>query len=174
MADDFLNPQEVIKKHLKPASSMTAADFGCGAGGWVIPLARVLNEGKVYAIDLLEEPLSALRSKLRTNKLFNVEIIKADVEKTIVRLLANSVDIVLMTNLLFQVKKKTEVFSEARRVLKPGGKILVVDWNEDMAITHVDYIAPEEVKELAQAAGFVLIDEFDAGGFHYGLIFEKQ
>ena len=83
---------------------MNGADFGCGSGGWAIPLAKALAEGKVYAVDLLEEPLSALRSRIRAANIFNVEIVKADVEKTIIRLLANSVDIVLMTNLLFMPK----------------------------------------------------------------------
>jgi len=153
---------------------MNGADFGCGSGGWAIPLAKALAEGKVYAIDLLEEPLSALRSKIRAANIFNVEIVKADVEKTIIRLLANSVDIVLMTNLLFQVKNKEGVFNEAKRALGPGGKILLVDWREDAGLGPQERITASEAKELAQKTGFKTIDEFDAGSLHFGLIFEKK
>ena len=48
---------------------MIAADFGCGSGGWAIPLAKKLEEGKVYAIDILEEPLSALRARAKLEKI---------------------------------------------------------------------------------------------------------
>ena len=75
---EFLNPSEVLKQ-FKLKKGMVAADFGCGAGGWAIPLAKKLEEGKIYAIDILEEPLSALRAKIKLEKIFNIETIKSDV-----------------------------------------------------------------------------------------------
>ena len=96
---------------------MTAADFGSGSGGWVLPLAKILEDGKVYAIDILEEPLSALRSRAKTLKIENIETIKSDVEKTS-KLSSGSCDLVLLTNLFFQVEKKEEVLEEAKKVLK--------------------------------------------------------
>ena len=80
MNQGFIDPQEVLKE-LKLKDSLTAADFGSGSGGWVMPLAKILEEGKVYAIDILEEPLSALKAKLNLEKIFNVEAIQADVEE---------------------------------------------------------------------------------------------
>jgi len=68
---DFLNPSEVLKK-LKLRKNIIAADFGSGSGGWAIPFAKILEEGKGYAIDILEEPLSALRAKVKIEKLFNI------------------------------------------------------------------------------------------------------
>ena len=153
---------------------MLAADFGCGSGEWVLPLAETLEYGKVYAIDLLEEPLSALRGKVRAKNLQNIEIVKADVEKTISRLLANSLDLVLMTNLLFQVDDKKAIFEEAKRVLKPGGKALVIDWSEDANIGPEQKISVKDLKNLANGAGFLLEKEFSAGSFHIGMIFVKK
>lgn len=171
---NFLEPAQIIKKYLCPKKSMVAVDFGCGSGGWAMPLAKILEDGKVYAIDLLEEPLSVLRSKIRTGDIVNVEVIKADVEKIILRLLANSADIVLMTNLLFQAKNKEAVLGEAKRILKPGGKLLVVDWSESDAIGPQKTIAAKDVSVLAKKLGFSPVDEFDAGSHHFGLIFEKN
>ena len=170
----FINPRRILSEQLRLESRMVAADFGCGSGEWVIPLAEALENGKVYAIDLLEEPLSALRGKARVKNLQNIEIVKSDVEKTISRLLAKSLDLVLVTNLLFQIEKRKEVFDEAKRVLKSGGKLLVVDWNESAQIGPAQKIPAKDLKELAQNSGFSLESEFEAGNFHIGLVFTKK
>ena len=59
--DNFLNPEEVLDQ-LDLKVNMVAAEFGCGSGGFAIPLAKKLDEGLVYAIDIQESPLSALKS----------------------------------------------------------------------------------------------------------------
>lgn len=174
MSVDFANPKKILNDHLELKRDMAAADFGCGSGRWAVALAQILEHGRVYAIDLLDEPLSAAKSRVRVTNLENVEIVKSDIEKLIPRLLANSLDLVLMTNLLFQVRDKEAVFEESKRVLKAGGKILVIDWKEGMSIGPEEKLSPGEVKDLAKKAGFALVGEFDAGNFHYGLIFEKE
>jgi len=152
---------------------MTAADFGCGSGGWAMPLARKLEEGKIYAIDILEEPLSALRARTRLEKIFNIEVIKSDIEKTS-RLFPESCDLVLITNLLFEVKDKKSVLEEGKRVLKPGGKILVVDWQEKTPLGPKEgRVSPEEVKNLAKELNLKLEKEFEASLYHWGLILVK-
>ena len=170
---EFANPKKILNDNLQLNRRMVAADFGCGSGEWAMALSSILEDGKVYAIDLLEEPLSALRGKLKNKNIQNVEIVKADVEKTISRLLANSLDLVLMTNLLFQVKDKKEIFSEAYRVLKSGGKILIIDWLESAKIGPAEKISDKVIKNLAKSLGFKIINEFNAGNFHFGLILEK-
>ena len=168
---DFLDPEEVLKK-LDLKEDMTAADFGCGSGGWVLPLARILKKGKVFAIDILEEPLSALRGKMKFEGISNIEIKKADVEKSSL-LLSESCDLVLMTNLLFEVEDIKKVLEEGKRVLKNGGKILIVDWKKEAPFGPEERVLPEKVKEIAQNLGFVLEDEFEAGSYHWALVFKK-
>lgn len=171
--EGFLNPNEVLK-NLELKKNMIACDFGCGAGGWVLPLAKKLEEGKIYAIDILAEPLSALQSKAKSEKLPNIEVIKADIEKG-TPLTSNSVDLVLMTNLLFQVDNKKQVLEEAKRILKPGGELLVVDWLEKAPLgPKEDRVSAKEVKEIAKELDFKLEKEFEAGLYHWGLIFKKE
>ena len=172
MMQNFLNPSEILK-HLKLRKGMVAADFGSGSGGWAIPLAKILEEGKVYAIDILEEPLSALRARVKIEKLFNVEARKADVEKG-VTLLSNSCDVVLMTNLLFECENKKQVLEEGKRVLKKSGKILVVDWIKDNPLTsEIEWLDFNEIKEIAKDLGLESEKEFEAGLYHQGLILTK-
>ncbi len=172
----FLDPSEILRQ-LKLRKHITAADFGCGSGGWVMPLAKILEEGKVYAIDILEEPLSALRAKINPltggEKLFNIEVRKADVEKG-TTLLSNSCDLVLMTNLLFECEDKKKVLEEAKRILKKGGKILVVDWIKDNPLTpEIEWADFDEIKKTTQELDLKLEKEFEAGAYHWGLILTK-
>jgi len=171
----FVNPTEVLDK-LNLQDDMVVADFGCGSGGWVIPLAKRLEQGIVYAIDLQEEMLSALESKLKVENIQNVRKILSNIEEEKdLKLSPLSCNLVLMTNLLFQVEDKKQIFKQADRVLKKNGKVLVVDWNKD-AILSPDQksVSQDEVKKIAQEFNFELKKEFSAGDYHYALVFEKK
>jgi ubiquinone/menaquinone biosynthesis C-methylase UbiE len=172
--ESFLDPTEILKQ-LKLRKNMIAADFGSGSGGWAIPLARKLEEGKVYAIDLLEEPLSALRAKAKAEKISNIQTVLADVEKGIGMLRDASCNLVLMTNLLFQCQDMKKILSEGKRVLKPEGRILIVDWKKDNPLTEqVEKVSFEEVKGTAVGLDLKAEKEFEAGSYHYALVFTKN
>ena len=172
--DDFLNPIEVLK-NLELKSDMSAADFGCGSGGWALPLAKKLFDGTVYAIDILEEPLSALRGRMQLEKVSNIKPIRSNLEnKNGSTLPDSSVDLVLMTNLLFQCENKKIVLEEGKRILKPRGKILVVDWKKDNPLTtEVEYVSIEEIKKIGKEISLEIEKEFEAGSYHWGLIFVR-
>jgi ubiquinone/menaquinone biosynthesis C-methylase UbiE len=172
--EGFLDPQEVLKE-LELRKDMTAADFGSGSGGWAIPLAKRLTDGKIYAIDILEEPLSALKNKSGVEGIVNIETIRSDVESRNGSTLKDKyLDLVLITNLLFQTENKKMVLTETKRVLKNGGKVLVVDWNPEAAFgPEVKKTSSKEIKKLAKEIGFSLVKEFKAGDYHFGLLFSK-
>ena len=170
--EGFLDPEKVLKQ-LKIREDMIAADFGCGSGGWVLPLARKLDGGKVYAIDILEEPLSALRAKVKLAKIENVETIKADVEKG-TSLFEESCDLVLMTNLLFECEDKKKVLEEGKRVLKKGGRILVVDWKKEAPLgPKTNRVNLLELKETCLDFNLRIEKKFEASPYHFGLILVK-
>jgi len=148
-------------------------DFGCGSGGWALPLAKKLEEGKIYALDILEEPLSALRARAKLEKNFNIETIRADIEKR-TPLSSNSVDLVLMTDLLFECEDKKMVLEEGKRVLKPGGVLLIVDWKIAVPLgPEKGRVSPQDIKKEARDLNLKLEKEFEAGIYHWGLIVVK-
>lgn len=174
MQNGFLNPLQILNQ-LKLRPEMSTADFGSGSGSWTIPLARKLEDGIVYAIDILEPPLSALRCRMQLEELKNIRIILSNVEnKNGSTLSESSVDLVLMTNLLFQCENKKNVLGEGKRVLKKGGKILVVDWVKDNPLTKgIEYVSFDEIKKIGKELGLKAQEEFEAGAYHQALIFEK-
>jgi len=169
---EFLKPEKVLFR-LDFKDGDVIADFGSGRGEWVIFLAKKLRNSKIFAIDILDEAISILQKRLSQEKIDNVEIKKANVEKNSL-LLDGSCDWVLMTNLLFEVDDISGVFDEAKRVLKKKGRILVVDWKKNISFGPVTPVDPEEIKRIATEKGFKLEKEFEAGIYHFGLVFQKE
>lgn len=169
----FLNPSEILKK-IDLREDMLAADFGSGSGGWVIPLAKILVKGKIWAIDVQDEMLSALKSRADAEKLFNIEISRKNLEQGS-GIRENLLDLVLITNLLFQFFQKKEILSEAKNILKPGGKLLIIDWIPNTRFgPKEERISSEEAIEMTKELGFNLEKEFPASDYHWGLIFVKS
>lgn len=174
----FLNPQEVLNAlDLRPG--LTVADFGCGAGFYsLIAAKKTGSSGKVYAIDIRKEMLEMVKSKARQQHLLNIYAVLADLETlNSTKIKEMSVDIVLISNILFQVADKNAVLQEARRVLKPAGQIMAVEWDitETPAGPPLKYrITKKETERLFIEAGFSFHKEFSAGSHHYGLIFKKE
>lgn len=174
MAIEFVNPKKVLSQlNLQP--EMTAADFGCGSGGWVLPLAEILKDGKVFAVDIQETAISALESKIKMQGASNIVKILADVEQKIPGLKDLACDLVLITDLLFQVEDRAAVFSEAARVLKRGGKILLVEWSDKSEIgPKENKVSSGEAASIAERFGLKQEKDFKAGDYHYGLVFVKN
>ncbi|MDD5738522.1 MAG: class I SAM-dependent methyltransferase [Candidatus Pacebacteria bacterium] len=168
----FLDPNEILNQ-LSLEKDMVAVDFGCGSGGWVIPLARKLDDGIVYAVDVQESALSAMMSKANLQGISNIKKVLADIEKGVKQIESSSINLVLMTNLLFQVDDKEAVFKEAKRILKESGKVLVIEWDLESPFGPMqeNRISSGGVQEIAQKVGFVLEKEIETSGYHYGLLF---
>lgn len=172
MDQEFLNPVNILNQ-LYLREDTVACDLGCGSGGWVVPLAKILSKGKVFAVDILQEPLSALEEKLRREKLFNVSPMLADAEKG-VKIMEDSVDLVLLTNILFQAEERNKILEESKRILKPGGKALVVDWKPESPVgPREGRVSKEDAIKLAAQTGLGLEKEIEAGKYHWGVIFVK-
>ena len=167
----FLNPIEVLDK-ITIRENFTVADLGSGSGGWVIPLAKWLSNGTVYSIDVLGSPLAVLKKKAKDEKLSNIKTIQADVEKGS-QLPDGSCDLVLMTNLLFSIKNRKKVLKEGIRVLKEGGHLLIIDWEEHSPMRLEDPVSSIEVGNMAAGLKLKLVKELPAGIYHWGLIFRK-
>ena len=177
----FLHPS-IVNQYLEILPGMRIADFGCGSGHWAIVLARAVGpSGKVFAIDVQESALEATRAQARFAHLPNVETIRANVEVPGGTMLKdNAVDAVMISNMLFQADEKENVVGEAARIIKPGGRTFLIDWDTSMESTTL-FLGPplaqrvgrQDAEKLFLAKKFRFEKEFNAGSRHYGLIFRK-
>ena len=175
----FLDPDRIVEG-FEIEEGMAVADFGSGAGYFTTILAhKVGRTGKIYALDIMESALDIVRAKIRLQQLDNVEAIRANLEVIGNSGLAdNSQDIVLMANILFQSKNKADIIKEGIRVLKIGGKMIIIDWDNTKVggFGPPDGIRPSksEIRSTAEHEGLVFKDNLDAGSFHFGLVFVKS
>ncbi len=175
--EGFLNPEQVLQNwDVRPGEKI--ADFGCGPGFYIVPLGqRVGPNGKIYALDIRLEALEATRAKIKLFHLFNVEPTRADLETERGSGLRDmSMDKVLVANILFQAPNQNAVLNEAVRILRPGGSLLAIEWNDGDASHPIPSSAvnKEEIKKTVTEHGLNLEKEFTAGSHHYGLIFIKK
>jgi len=176
----FLDPDKILDEleihdDIVLKRDMIVADFGCGSGGFTIPLAKRLDNGLVHAVDIQESSLSALKSQTLLDNLSNIRFIRADLEESKASSLQDSsIDLVLVVNTLFQIDDKNAIISEADRILKKQGRLLIIDWLPQAPQGPETRISPDDVKKRAQDIGFALKKEIKARKYHYGLVFEKS
>jgi len=177
--NEFLNPPLILNQHLNLVTGETVADLGCGSMGFFsIAAAKIVGpNGRVFAVDVLKEVLSSVAGRVKVEGLDNVETIWSNLEiYGATKIPEQSLDAAFLINILFQAKKHYEIIKEAYRLLKPGGRLLVIDWKMlDTPFGPVKNIrvSPNKIKEFATLLHLIKTSEFEAGNFHYGLIFIK-
>jgi len=173
----FMNPSVVVSQFgLKPG--FRVADFGSGSGYFTIEMAKIVGgSGFISAVDILDSSLETIRAKAGLEGLRNIQTIRGNLEIIGGSGLANeSQDIVLLANILFQNENKMAILKEAKRVLGPGGKLIIIDWEKGSGGVGPpdEYrITKETLISLATQVGFRLEKEIPADQYHFGLIFRK-
>ena len=173
-AEGFAHPARNIDA-LPFEPGMTVADLGSGSGHYALEFAARLSEtGRVYAVDVQRDLLHRIKNEAQRRGLKNLEIIPGDIEKMHGTHIADAVcDLVLLSNVLFQLEDPGGALLEAWRILKPTGRLGIIDWSDSfggMGPTKVHVIKKERALELAENSGFKLLTEFSAGAHHYGLL----
>lgn len=152
-------------------------DVACGVGKYSIAASEIVgNEGVVYAVDLWEEGIDSLKQTIDQKGFKNIRPIINDVSKYI-PLENRSVDVVLMATVLhdlIEVNTEKGTLTEVRRVLKHGGKLVIIEFKKiegppgpPVAIR----LSPEETERVVAAYGFRQEKVIDVGPFNYLSLF---
>ncbi len=173
----FINQDEIIRQ-LGLANGMVIADLGCGAGYFTVPMARMLqNSGKIYAVDVLSSALEAVSSQAKLYGIMNLETVHANVEVADgTRIPNGSCDLVVLANILFQCADRDTVLQEAKRIMRPNGRMVVIDWipnNAALGPKFENCFSEAEAKKLAITNGLKAVKDIAAGSTHYGFILES-
>lgn len=173
----FSDPKSIVKQ-LNIEQGWRIADFGAGVGNFSKALSPLVGlTGKIYAIEVQKEILGRLGTDAEHAGLGNIEPVWGNIEVPMgTRLRDGSIDLVLIANVLFQSEHRVGVIAEAKRVLHPGGKLAIIDWQEsfnNMGPQPSDVVNQAEAEKLLKDAGFTIDRTIDAGAHHYGILAHK-
>ncbi len=159
--------------------NMKVADLGCGTTGYFIfPASKIVGRaGEVYAVDIMKTALEALKRRCRQESVNNVKIVWSNLEVfKATKIDSEKLDIALLINTLYQSKKRTEIIRESTRLLKKGGKLIIVEWKNvslPFGPPLEERVNKKQLIIAAERMGLKLDEDFFCGQFHFGLVFKK-
>ena len=175
MWSEFFKPKRILKILGIDNSIKDIVDFGCGYGTFTISVAQVVK-GKVYALDIEPEMIEETKRKAEEEKLGNVEVILRDFISNGSGLGNESVDYVMLFNIL-HTDKPERLLREAYRILRDGGKLGIIHWNYDSTTPRGPPMEirpkPEQCIKWARNSGFNHPLKYDLKPYHYGIVLTK-
>ena len=132
---DFFYPY--ISKRVKKfgiEEGMTVVDYGCGPGRYATKFADLVGEkGKVYAIDIHEMAIEAVKKKIAKRNLTNIEPVLADSYDS--TLPDGVADLVCAIDMFWIINKPTEFLGELKRIVQKDGTLVVDDGHQPRSVT---------------------------------------
>jgi ubiquinone/menaquinone biosynthesis C-methylase UbiE len=169
----FENPNAILSEAGVELGD-TVADIGCGIGFFTLPLARYIGKnGKVFALDTSPTMIKELRK--RTENLKQVKPIHSQENKF--PLGNESVNFVLLVNMVHELEDWKRFFKEVKRILTPGGKVCVVDFKRkkmEMGPPLKVRLTKNCLKGILLRSGFSRMKSLSPLPFHNALIAVKN
>jgi ubiquinone/menaquinone biosynthesis C-methylase UbiE len=171
---EALPPLEVLHTlGLSPGDDF--ADIGCGIGYFTIPAAEIISPSrKIYAVDPSREMLEELARRTAGKVDGRIELVQSDPEDF--KIPSESVDFVLTANVFHEVDDKESFLRETRRILRPGGRVGLVEWRAAEAPygPPLGHRIPEaETDRWFARAGYLPGRLADLGEYFYGRVYRQ-
>lgn len=145
------------------------ADLGAGSGYFTIPIAKETGE-TVYAVDVQPKMFEHLKARAAQENVDSIQYVESDLED--IALPDAAAEKAIASFVLHEVGNLDRTLSEIKRILKPGGKVLVIEWvkkeTESGPPLH-ERLHPEEIVEPAAQHGFAA-EVFHPNDVHFGVI----
>lgn len=169
-----LPPLETLAK-LGLKSGDIFADIGCGIGYFTIPAAEIIGSQAAYALDTSPEMLAEVKLRAVTAGLTNIVITQTD--EYDLKITDELVTFALMVNVIHEIEDKPLFLKEISRILKPGGKLAIIDWEkkETEMGPPVDHrIGRDELTAMLKEIDFGCLETMNFTENFYGLVFSKK
>lgn len=173
----FSEPEQIVSQ-IDIQKGSHVADIGTGTGFYSFAAAQAVGpSGRVFALDVQKDLLERLKHEATQRGLGNITTVWVDAEKPNgTRLRDTSINLVILANIFFQAEDKDGLIAEVKRILAPGGSVLIVDWKESFGGVGPRFDQVFDQKQAEQFfndQGFSLVKNINAGEHHYGLLYSK-
>ena len=135
---------------------LEVADLGCGEGYLTVETARWAKH--VTAVDRASGVLARAKALAERKKLSNISWKKGELEKLPIE--TGTIDVALLSQALHHAAEPSKALEEAARILKPGGRLLILDlrphdetWVRDKLGDHWFGFSDEQLTTLLTRAG---------------------
>ena len=171
----FISPENAVS-HFHLHEGDAVSDFGAGSGWFARALSHAVGRtGKVYAFEIQKPLVERVARLAEQEHLDNIEVLWCDLEAEHgCKLQDGRLDAGVLADTLSQLTDKGSALEEIRRMLRKGGKLLVIDWSETSGVSpKASVMLPEvQAKTLVEKHHFNFVRSFPAGDHHYGLAFQ--
>lgn len=169
----LLDPGNILK-NIGIEEGQVIVDVGAGTGYFSFPMAELVGDtGRVYAVDINQEMLDTLEQRSKEFQFPNIEMILSSEDK--IGLPDDVADMAIMVNVLHELKG-TATLEEARRLLKSGGRLVIIDWKKKVELRGPPSfirLKTEKARSICEDAGFTFREDLVPGPSSFGFIFEK-
>lgn len=121
-------PPEEVLQMLAIKKTDNILDLGAGTGYLTIPAAQMVH-GLVYALDMDEKMLEIIDCKAQDESITNIQLVKGSIDN--IPLPDDSIDIVLASLVLHEIKPLSTTLQKIKRVLKDGGQFMCLEYEKD-------------------------------------------
>jgi SAM-dependent methyltransferase len=170
--DSWQKPDQIIET-LQLAPTNRVADIGAGTGYFSVRIARLVPDGKVFAVDIEPDMVRYLDERARREHLHNLKPVRATARSAN---LPAQVDVALLVDTYHHIDDRVAYFSRLKSSLRPGGRLAIVDFKKDASEgpPPEHRIPPEKVTNELEQAGYALIATYDFLPRQYFLVFQKK
>ena len=155
--DEQEPPDELLDALEIPAGS-AVADLGAGTGYFTWRLAqRAGPQGKVIAVDIQQKMLDLVAKEVKQHDLHNVDLVLGGEHDP--HLPERSLDLVLIAYAYHEFSQPEEIMAAVRRSLKPGGRVVLLEYAVESAYTSVPGLHKmrlEDIRSEIEPMGFAL------------------
>jgi ubiquinone/menaquinone biosynthesis C-methylase UbiE len=152
-------------------------DFGVGSGFYLPYLLKILRpNGKIYALDIQKELLDYAKEKgKKFDWVEKVDFVLVK-EKDSLPFEENFFDFVYLAFTLHELEDPIFTLQEIKRVLKEGGKLLIIDWNKeqrDMGPPPSEVFSYKEIEIFLKSLDFKILEAKENYLYIYIFLAEK-
>ena len=171
---------EAVFEALGLGPGKTLLDVACGPGHYSLAASKIVGrEGQVFGLDLWKEGIDALKTRVREERIRNLEPSVTDVTR-LIPFTDGRIGLCLIATVLHdlvEIGGAESTLAEVARVIRPGGRLAVVEFKKIDGPPGPPIeirLAPDEAERIVTPAGFEKIEERDVGPFTYLLVFERR